>query len=71
MKTLTLLLVLFTGSEVRANSDDAGVSFDLQSHIDQAVDNGQKKIVIPPGRYRVTPHQRQHLYLHDLEDVDI
>ena len=35
------------------------------------LDAGQHRIVIPPGRYRVMPHDRQHLVLQDLTDVQI
>lgn len=44
---------------------------DLQGMIDQQLRGGAKRIVIPPGRYRVTPHDRLHLNLHDLGDVQI
>src|SRR3982751_5396909 len=40
-----------------------GRPFDLQGFVDKAVQAGQKRIVIPPGKYRVTPHNREHLRL--------
>lgn len=52
-------------------SDPVGVPFDLQGHIDQAVRAGITRIVVPPGRYRVTPKDRQHLLLRDLKDIEI
>lgn len=48
-----------------------GTDFDLQGFIDGAVKAGQKTIVIPPGRYRVTPKNRQHLRLEGLKDIEI
>ncbi len=44
---------------------------DLQDYLDAAVKAGLKKIVIPPGTYRVTPRKRQHLVLRGLEDIEI
>ena len=48
-----------------------GSPFDLQRFIDQQLRAGERHIVIPPGRYRVTPHDHQHLVLHDMKDVEI
>lgn len=48
-----------------------GAPFDLQGFIDQAVKAGQQRIVIPPGRHRVTPRQGQHLVLRDLSGIEI
>jgi parallel beta-helix repeat protein len=45
--------------------------FDIQGFVDTELQAGQKRIVIPPGRYRVTPHNRQHLLLQNLRDVQI
>ncbi|HWH71505.1 MAG TPA: right-handed parallel beta-helix repeat-containing protein, partial [Candidatus Sulfotelmatobacter sp.] len=45
--------------------------FDLQGFIDQAIQSGAKRVVVPPGRYRVTPQNRQHLVLRDLKNVEI
>jgi len=44
---------------------------DLQGYIDSAVAAGTKRIVIPPGQYRVVPHDRQHLVLNGLTDTEI
>ncbi len=49
----------------------AGTDFDLQGFIDGEVKAGRKTIVIPPGRCRVTPHNREHLVLRDLPDVTL
>ncbi len=48
-----------------------GREFDLQGFIDQAIKGGAKRVVVPPGRYRVTPRNRQHLLLRGLEGVQI
>lgn len=48
-----------------------GTPFDLQGFIDQALASGQKRIVVPPGRYRVKPQRHCHLRLRDLQDVEI
>ncbi|WP_197528338.1 right-handed parallel beta-helix repeat-containing protein [Aeoliella mucimassa] len=58
---------------MRANAAEAevGTPFDLQGYVDQAIAEGQSRIVIPPGRYRVTPRNHQHLVLHQLQDVEV
>lgn len=48
-----------------------GVAFDLQDFVDKEILSGAKRIVIPPGRYRVSPKARQHLLLSGLKDVQI
>ncbi len=48
-----------------------GVDFDLQGFIDGEIKAGRKLIVVPPGRYRVRPRNREHLGLRDLKDVQI
>lgn len=61
-----------TASESRrAIFHGPGVPFDLQGFIDQALAAGEKRIVIAPGRYRVTPHRQCHLRLRDLEHVTL
>jgi hypothetical protein len=47
------------------------VSFDLQGFLDTEIKAGHKRIVVPPGHYRVTPQNRQHLLLQGLKDVEI
>ena len=54
-----------------AKTPDAGVPFDLQGFIDNELKAGNTKIVVPPGRYRVTPKRQQHLVLKGLQDVQI
>ncbi len=48
-----------------------GTPFDLQGFVDQKVQEGNRRIVIPPGRYRVEPRNRQHLVLRGLKDTEI
>lgn len=50
---------------------EPGPTTDLQALIDAQIDSGAKEITIPPGTYRVKPHNRQHLLLKDLRDVTI
>jgi hypothetical protein len=47
------------------------VFFDLQGCIDRQLREGKTNVVVPPGRYRVIPHDRQHLVLRNLKDVQI
>ncbi|HEX2948848.1 MAG TPA: right-handed parallel beta-helix repeat-containing protein [Armatimonadota bacterium] len=54
-----------------AQQPDAGKEFDLQGYIDKALQNGEKCIVIPKGRYRVKPHNRVHLILRNVQDTQI
>ena len=51
--------------------DQTGTPFDLQGFIDKEIKSGKKQIVIPPGQYRVTPQDRVHLALKDLNDLEI
>ena len=50
---------------------DEGKSFNLQAFIDNAVRSGARRIVVPPGKYRVTPKNQQHLLLNRIQDVEI
>ncbi len=45
--------------------------FDLQGFIDQKIAEGVRRVVIPPGTYRVKPQNRSHLSLKNLNDVEI
>ena len=45
--------------------------FELQKFIEGEIQAGKHRIVLPAGRYRVTPHDRQHLVLRDLKDIEI
>jgi len=54
-----------------ADGAGVGVPFDLQGFIDQQLEAGHSRIVVPPGRYRVTPRNREHLALRGLKDIQI
>ncbi|MCE5279866.1 MAG: right-handed parallel beta-helix repeat-containing protein [Planctomycetaceae bacterium] len=43
----------------------------LQRYIDEQVRQGRTRVVVPPGRYRMAPRDRQHLVLKDLKNVEI
>lgn len=64
---------LLLASLLQVWSADApnGVPFDLQGFIDKQIAAGKKRIVVPPGRYRVTPQHREHLALRGLKDLQI
>jgi hypothetical protein len=62
---------LGTKEPARIVHSGPGVPFDLQGFIDTALASGQKRIVVPPGRYRVKPQRHCHLRLRDLQDVEI
>ena len=64
-------LVIITPGAIQAGPGDSGIDLDLQGFVDKAIQDGPQPIVIPPGRYRVTPRHRQHLVLQDLADVNI
>ena len=49
----------------------ASAPFDLQDFLDKEIKAGTRRIVVPPGRYRVTPRDRQHLLLRGLKDIQI
>jgi hypothetical protein len=49
----------------------AATDFDLQGFLDAQFRAGQQRVVVPPGRYRVTPKQGRHLFFKDLADITI
>ena len=67
-----LLLVLCPGVAVAAAGlSGPGQPFDLQGFIDAALLQGRTTVTVPPGRYRVTPRDRQCLVLRDLRHLTI
>jgi hypothetical protein len=56
---------------VQAGPVDAAKDFDLQGFVDNELKAGNRRVVVPPGRYRVTPKNAQHLVLRDLQDVQV
>ena len=49
----------------------AGAPFDLQKFVDTELKVGKKRLVVPPGRYRVAPKQSVHLRFKDLTNIVI
>ena len=49
----------------------AAVDFDLQGFVDARLKAGERRVVVPPGCYRVAPKSGVHLRLKDLTDVDL
>ncbi len=68
--TVAFFMVASTANAA-APETKMGTDFDLQGFINDAIKAGQKRIVIAPGKYRVTPKNREHLVLRDLQDVQI
>lgn len=66
-----LLLISLTEEQELPMSEPVGEEFDLQGFIDERIKTGKKKIVIPPGQYRVKPRERGHLWLMGLADIEI
>ena len=58
-------------ADAQDHSAPVGLPFDLQGFIDQEIRAGAKRIVVPPGQYRVAPRDRQHLLLRELKDIRI
>ncbi len=48
-----------------------GTEFDLQGFMDGEIKAGKKRIVVPPGRYRVMPKRGAHLTFKDLDGITI
>ncbi len=68
--TLTISVLLQAVSTQAADAV-AVAPFDLQGFIEQELAVGNRRVVVPPGRYRVSPKNRQHLVLHNLRDTQI
>ena len=69
--TALLWAQLHAAAPSPSSSSTPAVPFDLQGFVDTALKAGAKRIVVPPGRYRVTPKNRQHLALQGLHDIRI
>ncbi len=61
----------FTALAATESASPAATDFDLQGFLDAAIKSGEKRIVVPPGRYRVTPKHARHLQFKDLTDVEV
>src|SRR6056297_3226766 len=69
-KVLIGILIIFASSIATAEVDP-GIDFDLQNFIDQKISEGETNIVVPPGRYRVSPDGNYHLHFENLNDITI
>ena len=67
---LAALVIGLGGLSGRADSA-AGGPFDLQKLIDTELKAGKKRIVVPPGQYRVAPKHSAHLNFKDLTNIVI
>ncbi len=65
------LLFGFLGMLLFVESAPAESPFDLRTFIDNELAAGKKKIVIPPGVYRVKPVKREHLKFRNVKDVTV
>jgi hypothetical protein len=54
-----------------ATAPAAGRAMDLQGFIEGRLKAGKRRVVVPPGCYRVKPSQGRHLFFQDLADVEI
>lgn len=68
MMPYQVAILLFTMTVAGFAAENA---FDLPAFVHGKLKAGEKRILVPPGRYRVTPKDRQHLALRDLQDVEI
>ena len=70
---VVILVWLISATFARSDSNLSGkeTAFDLQGFIDHELQSGKARIVVPPGRYRVSPHDQQHLVLRNLKDIQI
>jgi hypothetical protein len=64
-----LLLAVLCPAALAAQTN--GTPFDLQGFLDREIAAGRQRIVVPPGRYRVTPRHQQHLVLRGLKDLQV
>ena len=69
-KALISILIIFASSNSNAQINP-GVNFDLQGYINQKINAGEKNIVVPPGRYRISPNGNYHLRFANLTDITI
>ncbi len=70
-KHFFLLVVAIAWVVEASGNRNTGIALDLQQYIDEAISKGNKTITIPPGTYRVTPHDKTHLSFNDLNDITI
>ncbi|TWU28371.1 right-handed parallel beta-helix repeat-containing protein [Bythopirellula polymerisocia] len=71
LATLLLCFVRPAQATPPLPGNTVGLIFDLQAFIDGEIATGLRRVVVPPGRYRVEPTNGVHLRLHDIENVEI
>ena len=62
-------LLTFLPVAAGAQPASGAVEFDIQGFVAGRIKAGEHRIVVPPGRYRVTPRYGTHLWLKDLADT--
>ncbi|MEW6356518.1 MAG: right-handed parallel beta-helix repeat-containing protein [Planctomycetota bacterium] len=77
-RTFFTILLLTTSAALHASKvvvaeqpSPAAVDFDVQGFVDGRLKAGERRVVVPPGRYRVAPKNGVHLRLKDLTDVEL
>ena len=68
---VALAICFWLGCQALTAATAPGTPFDLQGFLDREIAAGHQRIVVPPGRYRVTPKNREHLALRGLKDLTI
>ncbi len=68
---VAVILIATESNSLAQTSQPAAAVFDPQKFIDVQIQSGNHRIVLPAGRYRMVPHDRQHLVLRNLKDVEI
>ena len=65
------ILCAATGFTAEEANTAIGRNFDLQGFINRQIQAGTNCVVIPPGRYRVTPKDGTHLLFQNLTNIEI
>jgi uncharacterized protein YjdB len=68
---LFIVILLLLVSTKAISQIDPGVDFDLNSYINDRLDQGQTTVVVPPGRYRVSDFSNTHLKFSNRNNVTI
>ena len=73
IRSLSLTLLVLSGGclWMDARSNPPAQKADLQALVDQQIQQGRRCVVIPPGRYAVTPKNGVHLNFQNLTNLEI
>lgn len=71
LSSTSSLSALASEDESDSSSPAADAQFDVQAFVDKALQSGRRRIVVPKGRYRVTPKAAAHLRFKDLTGIEI